>query len=163
MKALRLFLIGLGVMALVAAVAASVVFSAWFQTWAARVALASLPALHGSVGSVAAGTSSVHLTDLHIERAGAVLSVPTLDADLPWLSAVVSRSVDAERVVAHGWTLDLTRVSAGGLPAAVPEGAAPAAVAVAFAGLFQELDMPLDVALQGVDLEGRVLLPPTPG
>ena len=163
MKALRLFLIGLGVMALVAAVAASVVFSAWFQTWAARVALASHPALHGSVGSVAAGTSSVHLTDLHIERAGAVLSVPTLDADLPWLSAVVSRSVDAERVVAHGWTLDLTRVSAGGLPAAVPEGAAPAAVAVAFAGLFQELDMPLDVALQGVDLEGRVLLPPNPG
>ena len=164
MKALRLILIALGILATLAAVAAGVVFSGWFQTWAARVALASDPSLHGSVGSVSAGTSLVHVSDLHLEKSGVILSVPGLDVDLPWLNSVLSRSVEAEHLVAHGWTLDLTRLPLAETGTAGAQGSTTTeeAVAGAFAGLFERLDIPFDASVEGVDLEGKVLLPHNP-
>ncbi|KAB2840430.1 hypothetical protein F9K50_05845 [bacterium] len=46
---------------------------------------------------------------MQFTHAGAVLTLPRLEADLPLLSAVWRDRVDISRLVARGWTLDLTR------------------------------------------------------
>ncbi len=163
MKAVRLFLIILGVLVALAVVAVGVASTSWFQTWAARLALASNPALRGSIGTVSAGYRRIHLEDLHLERSGAVLTVPSLDADVPLLPAGVSRDIGVNRLYAHGWTLDLSGLPSSGAMATMPAVGAPAAVIAAFSGLFRQLELPADVALDGIDLQGKIILPPLPG
>jgi len=146
------------------------------QTWAARKALASRPDLHGSIGSVSAGWSRIRVSDLVVERNGAVLRLPSLEAELPLLPDAYGRKIVVHRLVARGWTLDLTRarpapwvasdaagtrVPRSGLLASVFAGgaAAPAIALRAFQGIFSGLVLPADLALDGVDLQGTILLP----
>lgn len=187
MKAARVLLIGVGALVVLLLVGLTVALNSSFQTWAARRALSAHPDFRGSLGSLSAGFGHVEIRDLRLRRGGAVLTVPSLETDLPLIPAALER-VHIRRLVARGWTLDLTRASgvtvvdtdmaAVTLPRrptrivrlAEPRGfsllpsayaAEPAAVAAAgaFRGLFPELELPVDLSVEGVQLEGEVILP----
>lgn len=177
MKFGRVLLIGLLAAALLLLLAAGLVFTAGFQTWAARRALAGQPGSAVTLGRVAAGLNQVRLDNVRVVRAGAVLTLPAAEADLPVLSALLRQQVLVRRLVAHGWTLDLTQTQrpipalAGArsvprefslLPSAYADVATMVPPAV-FAGIFSQLRLPVDLSLSGVDLAGDVLLPALPG
>lgn len=186
MKAFRLVLIGVSICALLLLVALAVGLNASFQTWAARRELAKRPELHGSIGRVSAGFSRTEVRALKLESQGAVLTLPSLDLELPAISAGLSRKVYVRSLVAKGWTLDLTK--AAGLPTIAAQNAQPrrqppssnfsllssanAAEAIApastvtaaqFRGVLSQLQLPVDLSVDGVDLEGEVILPPQAG
>ena len=161
-------------------------FTSAFQTWAARKALSSQPALRASVGRVSAGLGRIELEAVHAESDGAVLTLPALTAELPLWSAAVSHDVAVTKLIAKGWILDLSQaVPASVLPSPAPGAAVPAtaktalakpaisgpnpaeavvgATAAAFKGVFAQLRLPVDLSVDGLELEGDVLLPPAPG
>lgn len=171
MRAFRLLLLAAGALALVLVVAAAVVFSSSFQTWVVRNALAKSSEVRASVGRVDAGLKDVRLREVRYERGGAVLTIPTLEADLPVLSAAFADKILVGRLVAKGWTLDLSKAtdgrganaSGGVLPPAAVAAPEVKRVTGAFAGIFGHLKLPVDVALEGVQLEGEVILPASRG
>jgi len=179
MKTGRVLLLGLAALLLLLAVAVAVAFSSGFQTWAARRALAGQTDYAVTLGSVSAGLNRVAVEQVRVVRAGAVLTLPAAEVDLPLYPAAMGERVLVRRLVARGWTLDLTKAQAmtssrppgepsrgfSLLSAAWAAGPAPAAVpgSAAFAGIFDHLRLPVDLALDGVDLAGEVLLPAARG
>ena len=153
MKPFRLLVIGLAAALAVLAAAVAVVFSSSFQTWAVRRAVAEKPGWLISVGSISAGLREARFTGLRIEQDGAVLSVPSLEAELPLIAAGRGQSLALARLLARGWTLDLSKYA--------PQATAPTVevAAHAFAGMFARLQLPIDVSLDGLNLEGEVVLP----
>jgi hypothetical protein len=161
------------------AVLVAVAFFPSVQTWVAQMALDRRPDLQGSLGSLAAGFGKVEVTDLRLTVNGAVFTVPDLVARLPLTTAVWDRSLPVRTLVAKGWTLDLTRAP-GPAGAAGPAGSAagvtgePGAPAPAkavsaqdaarlFLGMLSRWALPCDLSLDGVDLEGDVLLAASAG
>lgn len=172
-----MLLLGVVALAVLLLAAAGLAFTSGFQTWAARRVLAGRPGLDVSLGRVTAGLNRVRVEKVRVTRAGAVLILPAAEAELPVLSAVLRQQVLVRRLVARGWTLDLTRaqpVPAAAsapstarrefslLPSAYADVVAVAAPAV-FEGIFRQLRLPVDLSLDGVDLAGEVLLPALPG
>ncbi len=165
----------------VALVLASTVFLAALipavQTWAAQSALAARPGLHATVGSLWVGFGFVDVTDLRLDPGGAVLKVPSLEARLPFYAAATGRRLYIRSLVAKGWTLDLSHLPAAGDPA-VPAPAAPGAAAAAplyqaqaeaaqkairaLVAVLHAWRLPCDVTLDGIELEGDVILAPSP-
>ena len=93
-------------MAAVVLVAAA--FSPWVQTWVVQQLLARQPGMQASVGSVWVRPSSVQITDLRLSQDGAVLTLPSADITLPTWTALWDRKIVVQKLVAKGWTLDLS-------------------------------------------------------
>ncbi|MDO8542783.1 MAG: hypothetical protein Q7S40_20270 [Opitutaceae bacterium] len=186
MKRFRIAALSIAGLLALLLIAVAVGFSSWFQTWAARRALASQPGWSGSIGSVSAGLKRVELKNVRVERDGAVLTVPAADAQLPLLAAAFREQILISRLVAKGWTIDLSKWKPGsgavnaaqtsGAPAqrggsakttSAPVGAGSAATPppksgnerAAFHGIFNQLRLPFDLALDGIDIAGEVILP----
>jgi len=138
------------------------------QTWVARAALAGGTGARGSLESLSAGFGEIDLEGLHLEAGGAVLTLPSLQARLPLTTAALGRRFLVRSLVARGWTLDLSRAGepAGGQAQRVP-GGARAAGALEAARVIREIlggrQLPVDGSLDGVELEGDVLLAASPG
>lgn len=116
--------------------------------------------MQATVGEVSAGLGQVSLRDLRIERNGAVLTLPAVEADLPLLSALRGRGLLVSRLAARGWTLDLSRAAGeapGGARPAAPAG--PDVAARILAGTFAPLGLPVDTTLDGIEVDGAVVLP----
>jgi hypothetical protein len=145
------------------------------QTWFARRALADHPGISGSIGSLSAGFGRVDVADLRLERNGAVLTVPALQASVPLTSALWQRKFILRGLVAKGWTLDLSRApgaanEAGTVPstgnnvtAELPKAPSEQKAAGAFLGILAVGNLPYDFSLDGVNLDGDVLLTSSPG
>jgi hypothetical protein len=182
-KIIRLLGTFVCVVAALAGVLAAVALVPAVQTWVAQSALARQPGLKATLGSVTAGFGEADVEDLRLEFGGAVLTVPSLKAKLPITTAVLGRRLVVRRLAAKGWTLDLRKASVPAAPAKAgspPAGAAPAgpaaaglppgeaaatvqAAARAFRGILNEWQLPPGGSLDGVALEGDVLLPAAPG
>ena len=185
MKPVRILLLSLGTLVTALIVALVLAFNSGVQTWVARKVMAAQPGMHGSLGSVSVGLGRVDLQAIRIEQNGAVFTLPALAIEVPVISAVFSKKITISKWIARGWTLDLTKavlppVAARSFPAvppsaaesnfsilssafaANPPAALPAAVHL-FQGVFAQLELPVDLALDGLDLEGEVLLPPSDG
>jgi hypothetical protein len=180
MKRIRLPVLVAGALVFVVGLALLVAFSSSFQTWAARRWMAARPGMEVTVGSVSAGLKRVELKNLHYVQSGAVLTIPSLELDVPLIAAAWSEDVQIKRLVAKGWTLDLSKRTpppAGAAPlvsgaqqnqqpaapggrAAAPRSLAPAEV---FSGLLGRLNVPVDLSVDDVELEGDVILPPPGG
>jgi len=136
-------------------------FSPPVQTWVARNAIASAAPAGASLERVSIGPNRMSLRGLRLEMNGSVLTVPTADARLGVISAVLGRGYLVKSLVAKGWTLDLTRSrAAGSRPAA--SGAPKAGnswIDRAIGGLLAAFNVPADLSLERVELEGRVILP----
>lgn len=182
MKVVRVLLIGVGILAVLVLIALGVALNSSVQTWAARRALASQPQMKASVGAVSAGFKTIDLHDLRYEADGAVLTLPSLHVEVPLMSAGLSKDVAVRRLVAKGWTLDLTHAvkladtvrplferSLAAATAPQPQAfsflpsayAAPAAAV--FRGVFADLLLPVALSVDGVELDGEIVLPPLPG
>lgn len=176
MSRIRLISVIALVLIAIGGMAAAILFSSSFQTWAVRRSLAARPELRASVARVDAGLRDVKLENLRYEWAGAVLTVPRVDAQMEVFDAAFSNEVTVSRMVARGWTLDLSKapepVAAGsGSPGGqagpiVLKSSTRAAdsnhatiAAKTFAGIFDQLRLPVDCSLNGVELEGVVVLP----
>ncbi|MBL9200260.1 MAG: hypothetical protein JNL39_07120 [Opitutaceae bacterium] len=163
MKRLRLLLWLAGAGALLCLALVAVALTPSFQTWVARRALAGRADMKASLGEVSAGINRTELRDLRGEFRGATLTIPRAEIEMPVLSAGWQRKAIVTRLTAHGWTLSFPN-PVGVTPA--PAGAQPAsaeAAVRAFVGVFAELNLPLDVAVDGVDLQGEVILPESRG
>lgn len=152
-----------------------VVFSSRFQTWAVGQVIAGNPALRLSVGKVDAGLSHVALRDVRWKSGDIVLTAPLVEAELPLLTVGFSDRFDFKRLVAKGWTITVAsdvNAPAGAVTSRIPAvtsaggGQIPAAAAVAtgatlqvFAGIFGHLELPRDLTLDQLDLDGTVVLP----
>jgi len=169
MKRFRLLLLAVAAALGLCAIALGVLFNATFQTWAARRAIAAQPGVRASLGELSAGMKRVTLKDLRYEHAGAVIRLPNVEVDVPVVTAAMNQRVVVTRLVAKGWTIDLSKTGSALAPASPPDkttGATPAlpqAVAAAFSGVFAQLQLPVDLVLDGVQLEGEVMLPENRG
>jgi hypothetical protein len=186
-KPVRLLLVAAGSLGVVILIALGLVLHSGVQTWAARRALASQSGLKAHLGLLNAGFRNVDLTDLQFERDGAVIRLPTFHAELSVIDAGMNEKVNIRHLVAKGWTLDLTKFDAAVIGqkvvvnpraasgraaafsllsaayAADPANAVPAAVGQVFQGVFAQTTLPVELSLDGVELEGDVLLPTKPG
>jgi hypothetical protein len=153
MKARRKWIFALlGVMVL-AAIVVGAALSRGAQTWVARRYLSAHPELGATLGSLRALPGRVELTHLQVVHDGYSVSIPALEADLPVLAAIRG-NLAVTRLVAKGLTVDLTRV------ATTPAGPAGPALATSILG---RLQLPVDLALDGVTLEGEVVFPAAAG
>ncbi len=170
MKLLRFFLLFLGLLLALSGLLVGLAFLPAMQTWAVQALLDERPGLHASVGSVAARFGHAEITDLQFEVGGVGITVPSVQVRLPLTTAGRKRQLLISGLVAKGWTVDLSRMSgpdeaptqAGPAPAAgSPVGARAGAVKKA-AGLMGAVlsgwTLPCDVSLDGIELEGDVLL-----
>ena len=164
-------------LALVALLVA-VLFTSPLQTWIAQTVLDRQPGLQSSVGEVSVGFGRVKLADLHLQLNGAVLTLPSVEASLPLSQDAWEHRLVVRSLVAKGWTLDLSGFpdssEVQSLPAPVPaSGEAsgpqlPAADVAAqkaeevFHSILGGWKSPYDVAVDGVDLEGDVILNVSP-
>ena len=182
MKFVRLLLIWLGVLVALAAVLVAVSFTSPVQTWFAQSFLDRQPGWKSSLGEASAGFGEVKLTDLQLEANGAILTLPSLQVRMPLAKAVREHSAIVQGLVARGWTLDLSglrdspaeatpAVSApagsppAGMPALTQAQAADTAVKKVeevFRGILGGWSSPYDFAVDGVELEGDVLVSVSP-
>ncbi len=178
MKFLRLLLNCLVLVIALVALFAAVAFAPVVQTWIAQSVLARQPALQGTLGSFWAGFGKIDVAELQLKIDGADLKVPSLKAELPLAAALLDRRFLVRRLVAIGWTLDLRQArakKAWGPAESAPaeaegQGAPPPAKSVSaqdvarlLCGTLSRWALPCDVSLDGVDLEGDVLVAPAAG
>jgi len=162
-KAFRLILKGLGAVVLLAAIVVGLAFVPGIQTWCAQEALSGHPGLQGTVGQFTATWGTVEVTDLQLKTEGAALTLPSLTADLPVVADLRSRTLRVHHLEAKGWTLDLTHRPGTLAEAEATSSVSSQEVSTAFQGLLNQWALPCDLALDGVDLEGDVLVPSAGG
>jgi hypothetical protein len=168
MRPVRLILVVASIAAVMLLVALVLAFNASFQTWMVRRSLAAHPEWGLSIERVDVGLSGFTLANLRLAQSGAVLSVPRLEADLPIFTALRAEKLSIARLEAKGWTLAVAPAAPAASPtrglvnAAQPAGASPGATSP-FAGVFDYLRLPFDLAAERVRLEGEVVLPEEKG
>lgn len=158
MRILRPLLFAAAGVAIVVGAGVAVVFTDSFQTWAVRRALAGRPDLGVSVGTVSVGLNRVELRDWRVARDGLILTLPAVAAELPVMTAGMGGAVEVRRLVARGWGLTLAPGAAAGASPGSPAGA-EAKVRELFAGVLAGWSLPVALSLDGVELEGEVVLP----
>jgi hypothetical protein len=173
-KFLQLLLNCLVLALIVVVLFSAVIFLPFVQARLAQAVLDRHPDLHGSVDSFHVSWGQVQAGNLHLEPPGAVLDLPSVEARLPVLATVRSRQVRLQRLVAKGWTLDLSGRTAGGgglaryRPVTPGSSAGPAGAqarlqaARVFRGLLSSWHLPCDLAVEGLELEGDVILAAAP-
>lgn len=155
-----------------AAVLVAVAFAPVVQTWLAQMWLDRQASVHGSVEAFSAHFGKLEAHNLNLKFHGAQLALPSLQAELPLTTAFVKRRFLMRRLVAKGWTLNLSGQESrweraarhpkneGAAAALSQAGAVPAqTVARVFRGILSSWSLPCDVSLDGADLEGDVVLP----
>jgi len=174
MKVFRRLLIVAGMVLGLAVLVGLAAMTSGVQTWAARRAVAGQPRVEAEIGRVKAGLHRVEIEGVRARYAGAVLTLPRLEVELPLIEAGWNKKIAIGKLVARGWTLDLTAYAAlpglavlGDQPAAAPfsvlstayAAPTPATVKTIFQGIFSQLRLPVDLLLDGVVLEGEVIIP----
>ncbi|HEY3754673.1 MAG TPA: hypothetical protein VGL42_00845 [Opitutaceae bacterium] len=182
MKFLRYLFLAAGLLVVVAGLLLGAMLSPRLQTWALRREL-QRKAAGSAVARLTVGFSDADVSQLILRRPGVVLTVPSLHAEFPTLAAVLDDRFLVSRLVAKGWTLDLSQMTRGGALAWLSEtGIRPrgerarafslistaraselAVEPAAFRGIFERLRLPFDLALGNADLEGDLILPPGMG
>jgi hypothetical protein len=162
MKLLRLLLIGAGVLAVLLAVTLVLALLPSIQTWAARRVIANDPSLGiAQLGRVSAGFKRIEISDVTVVRPGLTLTLPSATIELPLISAARG-DIQLQRLVAKGWTLDLTTQNASA-PKTASEAPASPQKPADFEGVFKLLELPVDLAVTSADIEGVVIFPTKPG
>jgi len=175
MRSVRILLYVVIALVVLLIVAAGVGLNSGFQTWAARRAVAGQKDLKAEIGRVSVGLDRVELSSIRIARPGMVLVLPSAVIDVPVIKAA-RKHVAVRRLYAHGWTLDLTapdklagdvrggrRGLAGYLAVLSSANAEPAVKSDAFHGIFSELNFPVDLSVDALDLAGDIIFPAEAG
>ena len=145
-----------------AAVAGALVLAAFaalspaVQTRAARRMAPLLKRPGTSIGRLAVRPGRASVEGLHAEIEGAVIDLPSAQAELDVLPALLGRGYHLRSLVARGWTIDLTRP---GAPPVDSSGSGYPWIARALGGILAAFNVKADLSLDGVQLEGDVLFP----
>ena len=150
MRAKRRLLISLGAIVGVLLLAVGAAFIPPVQTWVARKALSSVAGQGSSLERVSVGLNRVSVRGLRVERNGAVLVVPSADAEIEVISAGFGRGIHVKSVVVKGWTLGLAHPGQGGAPGGSES--AGSWVARAVGAVLAAFNVPADLSIDGVDL-----------
>ncbi len=150
------------------------------QTWVAQWALSQQTSVEASVGGFWAKFGKVQISDLSLKTPGATLTLPSLEAELPLMTAAWNRRISVRRLVAKGWTLDLrgadvakstkqepteSVLAAAGDPSAFARAAVVSTETAIrfFRANLGRWALPCDLSLDGIELEGDVLVTAVPG
>jgi hypothetical protein len=175
LKFIRFLLTALATVAALAVLLVAAAFTPPLQTWFARMELLDQPGVQGSLGSLSASFGKLEVEDLKLQIDGNVLTLPSMQARLPLIRAIWHRQVLVEAIVAKDWTLDLSRLHEREADPTAPDTGAEADSAsapvvkpetkavLAFGGILTGRKLPFDASLDGVDLEGDVLVVAVPG
>jgi hypothetical protein len=174
MKPLRILLLGVVGIVLLLVVVIALAFTPAVQTWIARKFAPSNPALTVLLERVSAGLNGAHVENVRVVQPGLVLTLPSLEVEASVADAAGGR-VAVKKLVAKGWILDLSVPLPATTPAGVPSATTsvvekPVAASAtretaaeeartAFNGLFGLVKLPFDLAVDGVELSGEVILP----
>jgi hypothetical protein len=150
------FLLALAIAAGCVALVVAVAFLPAVQTWAARRAVASVAGPGASIERASFGPGRLSLQGVRVEMDGAVLLLPSVDAELAVVPALFGKRYHLTSLAARGWTLDLTRARSAAPNAA--ERGYPWLEGV-FGGALALFNVRADVALDGAHLEGDVIFP----
>ncbi|HEY9156118.1 MAG TPA: hypothetical protein VIM69_13360, partial [Opitutaceae bacterium] len=179
MKLLRLIAIAFAAVLVLVAIAVVAIFQPSVQTRLVQSFLTRPGSMAGKVGWLHAGWKMTEWRDLQLRGNGWTLNMPHARAEVPAVGAI-QHDVHVHSFTAHGWTLDLSAPTATSAQVAIdasrlrrwnrlPLAAigfaqvtptiapAPTGTAV-FRGIFPLLDLPVDLAVDQVDLDGVVLL-----
>jgi hypothetical protein len=156
MRAKRILLFFAACVVAAFAIALAAALSPQAQTWAARRAVATAAGPGASLESASAGFGRASLVGLRVETDGAVLTVPTADAGIAVIPALLGRHYHFTSLVAKGWTLDLT--GARRPDAGEAEGGYPWITRV-LGGAVAAFKVRADLAFDQVALEGDVIFP----
>lgn len=153
MKAGRILLIVLGVIVVLAAVAVGVALIPGVQRWAVLRAVRDIPGMKLDVERVSAGFSGAQLDKVRFEQDQLVITCDRMEADFSPLAYVFSSRLDIDRLAIAGLNVDAshfasakTKEAAASAPATVP-------------GILAQVQLPFDLSLDNVRVEGRGLLP----
>ncbi|CAM2835447.1 AsmA family protein [Rariglobus hedericola] len=156
MKPLRLLFIGLASFAVLVLIVIALAFTPGVQTWAAHKFAPATPELTVAIGRVDAGINKTRIDNIRVIQPGLVLTIPSAEIEVNVVDAVGGK-VEVRRLVAKGWVLDLIPRSGSVVR---PTASDPAESAKsAFDGIFKLIELPVDLAVDGVDLSGEVFLP----
>ena len=143
----------LGVLAVVGGVALGLALTPSVQRWAVLRAARDVPGLKLELASVSAGFSGLTVSGVKAEHRGIPVEIERLEADFPVLGFLRKRHLAMSRLRVTGLQVDASRVSrakaeaaAAGAPAAAP-------------GLLGQVELPFDLSLDDVRIEGRARLP----
>jgi AsmA-like C-terminal region len=160
MRAKRTLKIAVAALAGAVVLLAAAAFCPPVQTWAARRVLASVAGPRASIQAASAGWGTVSLTGLRLNLDGSVLEVPSAEARVGVLSALLGGKIAVTSLVAKRWTLDLTRPAQAArmAPSTAAGSGGSSWVKKALGAAFSAFNVPARASLDGVELEGIVVL-----
>ncbi len=163
MKALKIVGVILGAIVLLAALLVGLAFVPAVQTWAVRKAVAKQPGLTLEFGRVTVGPSSAEIRDLRFAQDGLVVSARRMLVrfsawDYYKFKRVNVDGLEVEGLVVNTRQMPVTVTTTTRPPPAAPVGATPTPRAPVFAGIFHLAQLPLDVRLDELAVDGRMLL-----
>ena len=153
MKFARLLLIIFGVLLVLGGALFGVALLPAVQRWAVLRAAHQVPGLKLEVAEVRAGFAGVMLRNVQAEQQKVVVKLERLEADFSLLGFLFGRRLDISRLTVTGLNLDASHI------ARAKAGAAAAGAPAAAPGLLAKVQLPFDLKLAEVRLEGRALLP----
>ena len=156
MKPARLLLIFLGVLLVTCAVMVGLALTPGVQRWALLRATRDA-GLKLEVAGVSAGWSGATLQGVQLEKQQVVVKLDRLEAGFSLWSLLAGRKLAISRLRIAGLIVDASRLSRAKAEAAAAS--APAAAP----GLLARVELPVDLTLDNVQIEGRALLPGAAG
>src|SRR6188768_179164 len=149
MKFARWLLISLGVLLVLTGVVFGLALLPGVQRWALLRATADVPGLKFSVAKVSAGPAGVVLQQVQAEKSHVAIKLERLEADFSLAAFVFSQRLEISRLAVTGLEIDASRLSGANTSAAAA--GAPAATP----GLLANVQLPFDLALDNVRIEGH--------
>lgn len=153
MKFVRLLVIIFGGLLALVGLGVGIALLPSVQRWAVLKAAREVPGLKLEIASVSAGFSGLELRGVAAEKQHVTVKLERLETDFSLLAFVLGRRLEITRLSATGVDVDAShfgRTSAGAAAAGAPA-AAP--------GLLGEVQLPFDLSLDNVRIEGRARLP----
>lgn len=181
MKGLKLLAVVAGTLALLTALLVVVALTPAVQTWAVRKAVSGQPGMNIEIGRVAAGWSEAGLSDIRIEKDGAIITARSASARYSLGDYLSRRRLNADQITVEDLLIDLRQapaLAADGTsstqPSTAPSGGSTPGAPVPtrpttpmpdpvpsapFNGLLNEARLPMDLRVAEFTARGRVLLP----
>jgi hypothetical protein len=157
MKLARTLLVVLGVVVALLALVIGLALTPAVQRWAILRYAARQPGLKLEVARVSAGPQSLALQGLKMQKGGVTMNLERLDAEYSLFALLWSDRLQLDRLTARGLLVDASHVSRN--RAGTGAIAAPAAAP----GALGNLQLPAELVIGDLEVEGRALFAAAPG
>lgn len=156
MKPVRSLLLVLAALLALAAVTAGIAMLPGVQRWAVYRVAAGQPGLKLQLESISAGPGSVALRGVQFVKHGVTVRLARLDADYSLFQLLFGQRLQVDRLAAQGLEIDATRITRS------QAGAGAVAAPAATPGAIARVELPFELAVGEIDIDGRALLPGRP-